>query len=44
MTHGRTPPPVRVETRLSARRPNRARDSKGERGDTDWGFTSGIAY
>jgi hypothetical protein len=42
--YGHPPPPVRIEDTVISQETQPARDSKGERGDTDWGFTSGIAY
>ena len=42
--YGSLPPPVRIEDTVISQETQPARDSKGERGDTDWGFTSGIAY
>ena len=42
--YGHLSPPVRIEDTVISQETQPARDSKGERGDTDWGFTSGIAY
>lgn len=42
--YGHLPPPARSEDTVISQETQPAHDLKGERPDTDWGFTSGIAY